>query len=1224
MKTRLHLYRALVAAIILLSVVAAFAQQINPELFKTAGPQPSRGSKSVQHRTQPVHFKLPEQLNQPVGYRRQVDQPRLEWQPLSQYIGKPKSADIFYGSGRMSMMYLDSIYFNFDWHTNGLDTTDMDVMITGNEGTNFGNEAWGWPDVHPQFTNPSKLYYLSPYGNLDDVTSVPAVDDPNAVWTTVSWDWNGGNNGASLQPGNLWVIYTRTTHCYVVMEVTEVFNDWNGGSFGFIYKYQPDGSTNFGGEPGDVNFLVNGRESDTLTVGGSAVFTFNFPAGHFEAGFMPIWDANGNGIYDEGDVAVNETHWMYDNDGQDEDPAIGRYQWTFDDRAEGLNRVSESFIYELQVGGTTAYTHLLWTDLETSYAVSGQAVLSDGVTGIHGIVVMVWPNGNDDKEPEEMWIDITDLQGYYSIHLPQQGDYTISSFDYLQMTAGLVPDPAVYQVAVTGYHAGNDFTYILPSCTINGLIQDELGGPVSGIGVRAEGEGPGEFYAVSDTNGQFSIAVTPGRYWVEMRREDLIPNYMATHGIEVQVAEEYPIADAYFLVYQTNATITGQVFLNGNPVPGIKIWSHHQGEFGFTSAFSGYPDGGYTLFVRQEGPIPSLYNIWAVDLPDGMIQVNWLDGIPAGSNNVNIYLVSVTGGLQGYFRDASTNQVIYQDVGVSAVDLYTGQWYSAGPDWETGQYTLWLPNGTYMIQAGGEGYYPSQPDTIFINGALLPYDIYLAPVLVNGWVKGHVSACQNGALMGGVEVQIGNEIFWANTWTDYSGYYEFGLPNGHYYVAYYFYGYLPEYREIDIVNNEVILDVCMNETGGMSSFSGTVYWEGWGKTWIPLQWANVHVYNWQVDAYAQTNEFGQFYFELPDGGYQVEVFASGFETVYDYIELNNSQLTRDYYLNPYNAEGTISGHVYNTANGMPLEGVMVFIAPQYDTLGWEIPTDGNGDFSLLVSNGFYRLKVEHPGFLPFYYDYIWVEQNTVYLDIPLIPADGHILGRVISQTTGQPIGDAWIDAQNLSTGEWFYASTDEYGNFGMPVMNGVYRVGASAGGYGYEIIDSVWVYYNDIFLEFQLRPDVGLIIPPELLSVQDIPNDQGRRVRVVWTAGFWEYGIIRQYSIWRWVENDLWDFVGVVPYTGPAGQYGFLAETLVDSNAYTGPQDSYWSTFVVVAHTNSPDMLLISNVMSGYSIDNLVPSVPVGLVACRATDGVTVTWRTIADEGFNYYAVYRT
>ncbi len=164
--------------------------------------------------------------------------------------------ELIVGSGTLSF-HPDSMYFNFEQGVNGGDTLGMDIMLVGNEGTNFGSEASYYYDYElgqwasfPAFTNPSRLYYLSPGGmTLQDVTSVPAMTEN---WITVSYAWPNGTAGLPISEGGIWVVYCRTTDAYAVMEITYVFNDWVNPRFSFNYYYQPNGTTDFGGGTSEV------------------------------------------------------------------------------------------------------------------------------------------------------------------------------------------------------------------------------------------------------------------------------------------------------------------------------------------------------------------------------------------------------------------------------------------------------------------------------------------------------------------------------------------------------------------------------------------------------------------------------------------------------------------------------------------------------------------------------------------------------------------------------------------------------------------------------------------------------------------------------------------------------------------------------------------------------------------------------------------------------------
>ncbi len=81
-------------------------------------------------------------------------------------------SSVIYNSGEMSMA-VDSLYFNYFEGMMGSDTLNMDVMISSNEGTNFGSEsAWVDGNMFPEFTDPSLLHFYSVNGSLDTVTRI--------------------------------------------------------------------------------------------------------------------------------------------------------------------------------------------------------------------------------------------------------------------------------------------------------------------------------------------------------------------------------------------------------------------------------------------------------------------------------------------------------------------------------------------------------------------------------------------------------------------------------------------------------------------------------------------------------------------------------------------------------------------------------------------------------------------------------------------------------------------------------------------------------------------------------------------------------------------------------------------------------------------------------------------------------------------------------------------
>lgn len=183
----------------------------------------------------------------------------------------------------------------------------------------------------------------------------------------------------------------------------------------------------------------------------------------------------------------------------------------------------------------------------------------------------------------------------------------------------------------------------------------------------------------------------------------------------------------------------------------------------------------------------------------------------------------------------------------------------------------------------------------------------------------------------------------------------------------------------------------------------------------------------------------------------------------------------------------------------------------------------------------------------------------------------------------------------------------------------------------------------------------GVLTEGDITSVMDVPNDQGKQVRVTWTR-FGGDGVsdnpVRNYSLWRKVddmstkaedaltslnisaeevatlaigtklvleEGELWDFVGSVP-AATMDEYSTVVPTLYD--AANG--DTVMSTFVVSGHTNVTAIYAKTEEAYGYSVDNLAPNVPTSLAGIETENGLALDWADAVDEDFKYYAVYRS
>lgn len=175
---------------------------------------------------------------------------------------------------------------------------------------------------------------------------------------------------------------------------------------------------------------------------------------------------------------------------------------------------------------------------------------------------------------------------------------------------------------------------------------------------------------------------------------------------------------------------------------------------------------------------------------------------------------------------------------------------------------------------------------------------------------------------------------------------------------------------------------------------------------------------------------------------------------------------------------------------------------------------------------------------------------------------------------------------------------------------------------------------------------------PQVTAVVDVPNDQGRRVRITVARSAQDAAgaatPILQYEIYRKIEAGLaagaavdpstriadarargmisddavlasgWDFDGAFPAHGD-DEYNALATTLADSNA----NGMRTSTFFVRAATAVPTTYFDSAPATGYSVDNLAPLAPTGARQFDGNDETTITWTENTEDDFYAYRVYQ-
>jgi len=146
---------------------------------------------------------------------------------------------------------------------------------------------------------------------------------------------------------------------------------------------------------------------------------------------------------------------------------------------------------------------------------------------------------------------------------------------------------------------------------------------------------------------------------------------------------------------------------------------------------------------------------------------------------------------------------------------------------------------------------------------------------------------------------------------------------------------------------------------------------------------------------------------------------------------------------------------------------------------------------------------------------------------------------------------------------------------------------------------------------------------PEITSITDVSNDQGGRVYVSFNASFFDHGHNsgQSYSLFRHdhFDNDSsgWVALASVDAIGDHG-YTFEGSTLMDSTVHGDGM----TEFKVVASMHGG--IFHSEPMMGYSLDNIAPGVPGGLMAVAFDEMIEVSWSFSNDEDFQYFIVEKS
>ncbi|MBK8553629.1 MAG: FG-GAP repeat protein [Ignavibacteria bacterium] len=150
-------------------------------------------------------------------------------------------------------------------------------------------------------------------------------------------------------------------------------------------------------------------------------------------------------------------------------------------------------------------------------------------------------------------------------------------------------------------------------------------------------------------------------------------------------------------------------------------------------------------------------------------------------------------------------------------------------------------------------------------------------------------------------------------------------------------------------------------------------------------------------------------------------------------------------------------------------------------------------------------------------------------------------------------------------------------------------------------------------------------VNPRISSVNDVPFDQGGKVKIKWNRSGYDYvnqNLITDYLIEisdpPGVNGFYWETLSEIPASFNS-QYQYTADTPNDSM----DENSGVYFFRITALTSDPDQFWRSNIMSGYSRDNLAPLAPLNLAGAPDNNSVLLSWNENEEEDLSHYIIYR-
>ena len=252
-----------------------------------------------------------------------------------------------------------------------------------------------------------------------------------------------------------------------------------------------------------------------------------------------------------------------------------------------------------------------------------------------------------------------------------------------------------------GFTVRQDFTALRAPHRIRGVLKDDKGNPIAGVGIWANGTINGVFYHVysvkTDANGAYSLNVSDGGWYVG-GFVDLSDTYLSPGDQRVEISGQDAVANftAVLPTYSIRGWLSDD---NGDPIAGIDVfaWAILDEVYRASPRVNTDADGGFSLDV--------VMGTWNVDVASGLAGLDYLrpldQQVVIVNRDVRVEFMTLIAPnrITGSLKDKNGNPVA--GVGVQAYgyppDYLLGYYAQYGFTDASGNFSLSVANGTWDV-----------------------------------------------------------------------------------------------------------------------------------------------------------------------------------------------------------------------------------------------------------------------------------------------------------------------------------------------------------------------------------------------------------------------------------------------------------------------------------------------------------------------------------------------